>query len=115
MLHWGLPKCMLGYTPPGADTPPPETRHAPQTDTPPAQCMLENTVNKRAVRILLECDLVQNEIECYVLIILRNECLLAKAKSRVYFSAERRTISSVLEKESACLYCIIFRHAVYGK
>ena len=75
---WGgsLPHCMLGYTrppwdqadtpreqtPPGADTPsrsrhPRGTRHPPGADTPP-QCMLGDTGNKRAVRILLECMLV---------------------------------------------------------
>ena len=37
-------------TPPRADTPP--SRH------PPEQCMLGDTVNKRAVSILLECNLV---------------------------------------------------------
>ena len=36
---------MLGYPPPGAGTP-------------PAQSMLGDTVNARAVRILLECNLV---------------------------------------------------------
>ena len=41
-VHGGcLPQCMLGYTPPGS-------RH------PPAQCMLGDAGNKRAVRILLE-------------------------------------------------------------
>ena len=53
----GLPRCMLGYTPQeqtplGADTP------HPGADTPPAQCMLGDTGNKRVVRILLECILV---------------------------------------------------------
>ena len=41
----GLPQCMLGY-------------HTPRTRHPPAQSMLGNTVNARAVRILLECNLV---------------------------------------------------------
>ena len=83
----GLPQCMLGYhtpqsrhpreqtpppradTPPGADHPPgsrhppgadtPGSRHTPPgSDTPPAQSMLGDTVNTRAVRILLECNLV---------------------------------------------------------
>ena len=54
--------------PPGpeAATPPPGTRHPPwdQRQAPPrtrhplVQCMLEDTGNKRAVRILLECNLV---------------------------------------------------------
>ena len=39
--------------PPGADTPPQE-----QTPPPPVQSMLGDTVNARAVRILLECNLV---------------------------------------------------------
>ena len=36
----------------------PRTRHPPGADTPPEQCMLGDTGNKRAVRILLECILV---------------------------------------------------------
>ena len=74
----GLPQCMLRYhTPPGPSTPqtrhptdqeppwgqaPPQTRHhtdqAPPQADPPAQSMLGDTVNARAVRILLECNLV---------------------------------------------------------
>ena len=58
--RWGcLPQCMMGYipqeaadTPLEADTPPPEA------DTPSVQCMLGDTGNKRAIRILLECILV---------------------------------------------------------
>ena len=47
--------CMLGYTPPSTgQTPPLLGRH------PPAQCMLGDTVNKRVVRIPLECILVCN-------------------------------------------------------
>ena len=43
-------------TPPlGADTPLEQT---PLEQTTPAQCMLGDTVNKRAVSILLECNLV---------------------------------------------------------
>ena len=52
--------------PPGADPwdqAPPGSRHPqdqapPRTRHPPAQCMLGDTGNKRAVRILLECNLV---------------------------------------------------------
>ena len=47
----GLPQCMLGYHPP-EQTP-------PGTTYPPEQCMLGDTGNKQAVRILLECILVQ--------------------------------------------------------
>ena len=53
---------MLGYTPPGADTP--QSRHPPGADTPPEQtppplqCMLGDTENTRAVRILQERNLV---------------------------------------------------------
>ena len=51
--------------PPGPDTTPtqeqtrplPRSRH-PHPSTPPAQCMLGDTANKRAVRILMECTLV---------------------------------------------------------
>ena len=58
----GVPQCMLGYTPPGADTPPGED---PRGSKPP--CEQQPTPravhagdmgNKRAVRILLECILV---------------------------------------------------------
>ena len=40
---------------------PPRTRHPPE-QTPPAQCMPGDTVNKRAVCILLECNLVRNAV-----------------------------------------------------
>ena len=59
-----LPQCMLGYTPillsrhPPEQTPPSlGSRH-----TPPAQCTLRNTGNKRTVCILLECILVIVEL-----------------------------------------------------
>ena len=62
-----LPQCMLGYTPsprsrhpPGADPPeqtPPAADTHPLEQTPPWS-MLGDTVNARAVRILLECNLV---------------------------------------------------------
>ena len=51
----GLPQCMLGYLPSWQGrTPVKET--PPARQTPPAQCMLGDTVNKRAVSILLECN-----------------------------------------------------------
>ena len=55
-------------TPPVADTPLPGTdtplgsRHPPELDTPLLQSMLGDTVNARAVRILLECILVVNKV-----------------------------------------------------
>ena len=48
-----LPQCMLGYTP-RSRHPPPKSRHHPPSE----QCMLGDTGNKRAVRILLECILL---------------------------------------------------------
>ena len=54
----------VAYTTPGADTPPTEQMHPrgadipPRSRPPPAQCMLRDTGNKRAIRILLECILV---------------------------------------------------------
>ena len=82
----GLPQCMLGYHPldqaPPWEQAPPQTRHPPGLGTPqtrqppragtppdqapsqpgspppPVQSMLRDTVNARAVRILLECNLV---------------------------------------------------------
>ena len=80
-------QCMLGYTPPGpeADTPRGQTPHSadnpleqtpppgpgaenlpPPGADPPAQCMLGDTGNKRAVRILLECILVFLFITLYL-------------------------------------------------
>ena len=52
----------LGRHTPRADTP--WDRHPPWADTPLAQCML-GSVNKRAVRILLECILVYYIIYCF--------------------------------------------------
>ena len=49
-----LPQCMLGYH----TSPPPGSRHPPTADPLPAQSMLGDTVNARAVCILLECKLV---------------------------------------------------------
>ena len=52
-----LPQWMLGYTTsPWADTPRADT-------SPPVQCMLGDTGNKRAVRVPLECILVNNIFE----------------------------------------------------
>ena len=49
-------------TPPGTGTPPgrytPWAGTPPQDQVPPEQCMLGDTGNKQAVRILLECILV---------------------------------------------------------
>ena len=54
---WGLPQYMLGYHPP--DQAPHQTSPpGPGTLPPPVQSMLGDTVNARAVRILLECNLV---------------------------------------------------------
>ena len=63
---------MLGYHTPPPDQAPPEQatprtgtppdQHPPTgPGTPPVQCMLGDTVNKQAVCILLECNLVYNE------------------------------------------------------
>ena len=57
-------------TPPGPGTPPWDQVHPldqapPQTTTPPAQSMLGDTVNARAVRILLECILVRIYVANY--------------------------------------------------
>ena len=61
--------------PPGPGTPPPpdqvpppdQTRYTPQTGTPPtAHSMLGDTVNARAVRILLECIIVNSTV-CSIL------------------------------------------------
>ena len=48
-VHAGIPPPQ-SKQPPGAGTPPPGAA--------PAQCMLGDTANKRAVCILLECNLV---------------------------------------------------------
>ena len=58
----GLPIACWDTHPPGPDAGTPwDQRQAPilpREQTPPAQCMLGDMGNKRAVRILLECDLV---------------------------------------------------------
>ena len=41
--------------------PDPRSRHTPQEQIPPAQSMLGDTVNARAIRILMECKLVRME------------------------------------------------------
>ena len=48
-----------GRYPLGPGTPPPPGPGTPPLQVPPKQCMLGDTGNKRAVRILLECILVQ--------------------------------------------------------
>ena len=65
----------LEQTPTGADTPPWE--RTPLEQTPPhlAQSMLGDTVNARAVRILLECNLV--------LMLLVNQC------ARLFYSINK--------------------------
>ena len=56
--HTSRSRHLLGAeTSPRADTPPEQT-HPRQSRPPPAQCMLGDTGNKWAVRILLECILV---------------------------------------------------------
>ena len=64
----GLPQCMLGChprdqagTPLGPDRPPRPGRH-PQGPDSPNRSMLRDTVNERAVCILLECNLVHFKI-----------------------------------------------------
>ena len=65
------------YTPPWAGTPP-LGRYTPQqvhpwagTSPPPEQCMLGDTGNKRAVRILLECILVYHSfVKCTTITLL---------------------------------------------
>ena len=60
----GSAQCMLGYHtprtrhPPGTRHPHPLTRHPHPRPGTPLQCMLGDTVNKLAVCILLECNLV---------------------------------------------------------
>ena len=49
-------------TPPPEQTSPPGSRHSPQADTPREQSILRDTVNARAVRILMECNLVWGSI-----------------------------------------------------
>ena len=52
----------LQQTPPGADTPPPEQTPSRSRHPPQAQSMLGDTVNARAIRILLECNLVKFKV-----------------------------------------------------
>ena len=59
--QWGVPHCMLGYTPQTRGRYPPQEQIPPQADPsrsrPPPQ---RDTGKKRAVRTLLECILVEN-------------------------------------------------------
>ena len=63
-MHWGRHPLPPEQTPPRADTPWDQTPRRPDTaPLPPEQSILRDTVNARAVRILLECNLVvSNEI-----------------------------------------------------
>ena len=61
----GIPACLAGNPPPEADTPPgaapfPQEQTAAPRNRHPPPCAVhaEDTVNKRVVRILLECNLV---------------------------------------------------------
>ena len=62
----GTPPGTRGRHPPGSRHPPDQTPPPlgadtpPEADTPHEQCMLGDTGNKRAIRILLECNLVYN-------------------------------------------------------
>ena len=69
----GLPHCMLRYTPPDQKQAPTQSRHplgsgTPGTRHPPAHCMLGDTGNKRAVCILLECNLVNFKLTFFILL-----------------------------------------------
>ena len=64
-LGLGTPLPQTRYTPqdqvhsPSGPGTPPRTRYTPRPGKPPAQSMLGDTVNAQAIRILLECNLVQ--------------------------------------------------------
>ena len=70
----GLPQCIAGICcpPPREQTPHPGSRHSleqtpPWSRHPPMQCMLGDTVNKRAVRILLKCNLFRHSFHIKIL------------------------------------------------
>ena len=73
----------LGRPPPGAD--------APLGADPPEQCMLEDTANERAVRILLECNLVH---KCR-LILGRNSSWSLKRRSVWVFSPRQHIVQTL--------------------
>ena len=58
-LHAGIHP-PVAESPTGTDTPTPGSRPPSGSRHPPAQCILGDTGNKRAVSILLECILVEN-------------------------------------------------------
>ena len=58
-LHAGIRLPDQRQAPPGAETPPKQT--------PPAQCMLGDTGNKRAVCILLVCNLVKMKFKNHLM------------------------------------------------
>ena len=67
-VHKGGGVCLSAYwnsRPPRADTPPPRSRSPCAVHA----CMLGDTVNKRAVRILLECILVRDRFARFIALV----------------------------------------------
>ena len=88
-VHAGIP-CPLGADthPSGSRHPPPEqTTPNPGAETPLVQSMLGDTVNARAVRILLECNLVFFLIDFEELSLLyEKECVYQHALCTIIFT-----------------------------
>ena len=77
---------------------PPWTRHPPE-QTPPAQCMLGDTVNKQTVCILLECNLVSKKfclINCNVYKFGKFVISIFRAKVEVLFKLKRNVCGALL-------------------
>ena len=125
----GLPQCMLGYHSPPDQAPPrtrapsgpgtPQSRYPPDQAHPPAQCMLGDTVNKRAICILLECNLVNNIFD-YIPIAPHSSgsiscaspcpCLLSVNEPKVQQVKVKITgaIQELKPKYDSCYKCLFF-------
>ena len=90
-MHAGIPPPWKQAHPPGAGNPP-GTRHPPD-QAPPEQSMLGDTVNERAVRILLECNLVLKRFSCYLESETLDQLTSAHLKTYVSLSTNERSLS----------------------
>ena len=94
-VHWEGGVCLSacwdttpGRRPPEADPRPPEVDTPLEAGTPPAQCMLEDTVNKRVVCILLECNLVLNSVLSFMFLNQSHLCQDIQKKTVVKMHAQ---------------------------
>ena len=104
LLTGGLSQCMLGYHPPLGSRPPweqtpQEQIRREQTPPPVAQSMLGDTVNARAVRILLECNLVVHSFQ-----LINSEHGIPKSKLYANTRLVQCRLFGGLDKSQSCVY-----------